>query len=406
MIDFGASDGQSVVSVGFQTAFQKKLNIAPRRSMTTLDRYLVRQFLINFAILLLVFIALFMVVDLIVDLDEFLAAGRERADRFGGVVLGVLWTIADYYGPVVLLLYVFFSGLLVVAAMGFTFSALSRTRELTAMVTSGISMYRISAPVVIVGCLLNALTLPNQELIIPKLANKLARSKSQVRHHAIGGFDIQYAPDDHRNLFSATKFESTGDQAMLTGVTILVRDDSGRALSRITAEQAFWDEHRHGWELVGGLTISPTPDARSIDGGGQLQPDPIEFFATSLSPQTLLARQAKIYPMLLSLNQLRQLAEADRQQAGSMYRIMHSRLSLLVLNGLVLIMGLPFFLTREPVNLLVQGIKASIVCLGTWSVGLILVQTGIPNLNPVASAWLPVVIFLPVAGVLLQMVKT
>ncbi len=383
--------------------------------MTRLDRYLVRLFLINFLILMLVFMTLFLVVDLIVDLDEFLSAGRARGDEMGSVVLGTLWTIADYYGPVAVLLYVFFSGLLVVAAMGFTFSSLTRTRELVAMVTSGISMYRLCAPIVIVGCVLNALTFPNQELVIPKLAGKLARSKSQVRHRSISGFDIQYAPDERGHLFSATGFQDTAGQAMLTGVTILVRDGSGRAVERVTAEQAFWDETRRGWELVGGMVIDPTPQRPSIGTAADEGPRSIDFFATSLSPQTLMARQAKIYPMLLSLSQLRELAAADRQQAASLYRIMHSRLSLLVLNVLVLILGLPFFLTREPVNLMMQGVKAAGVCLGVWAAGLILIQVGVPQipglgeglrLNPVASAWLPVVIVLPIAAGMLSTIKT
>ncbi len=79
--------------------------------MTTLDRYIIRQFLMNFAILSAVLMGLFLVVDLIVDLDEFLAAGRAHKARFGGgAMLATVYTVVDYYVPVLLLIYVFSVG--------------------------------------------------------------------------------------------------------------------------------------------------------------------------------------------------------------------------------------------------------------------------------------------------------
>lgn len=374
--------------------------------MKTLDRYIIRQFLVNFFILLLVFMALFIVVDLIVDLDEFIEAGRLHAHRWGGVLPAILATIADYYGPVALLLYVFFSGLIAVAAMGFTFAHLARAGELVAMVTSGISMFRIAGPIVLASVLLNALTLPNQEWVIPHLAAKLARSKSQVRFRTISAFEVRFAPDNQGNLLSAARFEVDSAPPMLVGVTILIRDPQGQALKRITAEQAFWDAHRRGWELVGSATITASLDHRPLDIPPQAPSTQIDFFPTDLSPDALLARQATIYPMLLSLAQLKNLAASSSINAPKMLQIMHSRLSLLVVNVLVLVMALPFFLNRQPVNMLLQAVKAAGLCLTVWSAGLVVTQAGLPMLNPVASAWLPVVLYLPLAAWLLQTIKS
>ena len=46
------------------------------------------------------------------------------------------------------------------------------------------------------------------------------------------------------------------------------------------------------------------------------------------------------------------------------------------------------------------------MCLGAWSSGFVVLQISMPMLNPVASAWLPVVIFLPVSAYLMQRIKT
>lgn len=370
--------------------------------MKTIDRYIIRTFLINFAILFVVLMSLFVVIDLIVDLDEFLKGGRQRADEFGGVFLGTLVTIADYYGPMLVLLYVFLSGLIVTAAMGFTVSSMQRARELTALVASGVSMYRIAAPVVVVGIALNALTLPCQELIIPAVAPKLARSKSQLSRETIKNFPVHYAADEAGNLLSAAEFDPI--QGVLVDVTILDRDAEKLTQRHITASRAAWDEARSGWRLVDGSVTVPAGTDMFHHAPGS-----IGFYPTKLSPTVLLARRATIYPRLLALSDLQAMQDneaIDQSQRNRITQIIWSRFSLLVVNVLVLVMGLPFFLLRSPRNPLIQCMKAAGVCLGAWGGGLVMLQVTATWVNPVAAAWLPVVIYLPISALLLQTIKT
>lgn len=422
--------------------------------MKTLDRYIIRLFLINFAILFVVLMALFVVVDLIVDLDEFIQAGQfwgrqqlvaealegldadpylvtaaiadrataaELADRFaldpvlaqtlirdtepGGLraFVGGIVMVADFYGPVIVLLYVFFSGLLVTAAMGFTLTAMQRARELTAIVAGGVSLYRVAAPVLVVGIGLNALTLPLQEWVIPAVAAKLARSKSEVEHRTIENFEVYYANDESGNLISADEFDPLTNT--LTRVTIVDRTPEGVTERLITASEATWDDDRSGWAL--------SPDGKAVAAPGESvmfgPAQPARFIETQLSPQVLLARQANNYPRLLPLSELQAMQNNDAlkpAQQASITQIIWSRFSLLVLNVLILVMGLPFFLVRVPQNALIQSMKAAGVCLGAWGGGLVTLQVSGGYLNPVAAAWLPVVVYLPVSAVLLQLVKT
>ena len=56
-------------------------NVSPKEyeaAVSYYDRYIIRQFLVNFVILLCVMMMLFTVVDMILNLDEFLEAGRLR----------------------------------------------------------------------------------------------------------------------------------------------------------------------------------------------------------------------------------------------------------------------------------------------------------------------------------------
>lgn len=372
--------------------------------MKILDRYIIKQFLINFGILLLVMMSLFVLVDLIIDLDEFLQAGRRWADRYGGVLPATLISIGGYYGPMVVMVYVFVSGLIVVGAMGFTLAGLHRTRELTAVVASGISMYRIAAPLLVAGIALNALSLPIQELVIPDLAPKLARSKSDVKRDAVESFPVRFTPDERGNLFDAAEFDAGTNQ--LKGVTILDRNEEGLAVRRITATQAIWNEERQGWQLYPeGYVIEPPSPGMPLER----EPGTVSFFATELSPTVLLARRASIYPRLLSLAELQAMQSnpaLDPTSRDEITRIVWSRFSLMVMNVLIMVMGLAFFLQLGQANLLVQAMKAAGICLGAWGGGLMMLQVGAGWLNPVAAAWLPVVIYLPVSAVLLQAVKT
>jgi len=345
--------------------------------------------------------SLVVLVDLLLDFDRFVDAGRLRADQFGGsVVVATLYSILDYYYPVTLLAFVFLSGLLVVAAMGFTLWGMGKAGELVALIAGGVSLYRVAAPVLVAGCLVNLLAMPMQEYLIPALADKLARGKGQVGADTISTFDVRLAVDGRGNLFSAKTFDPKTQT--MQNLTILERDPaSGRVLRCITAGGAQWDGTR--WRLSAGQTVTRS-------GGGEARPRallPIAAYETDLSPKLLLARRATIYPRLLSLGELREMAANPAADQALLTQIMQSRFSLMVVNVLILVMALPFFLLREPANRMVQAVQAAGLVLGAWGLALVVMQvnTGLLG-NPYTAAWLPVVIYLPVSALLLQRVRT
>ena len=375
--------------------------------MKLLDRYILRLFTLNFAILLVVILGLVVMVDLMFQLDEFLDAGRKHAEAYGGP--SIWWTlraIADYYGPTICFVYVYLAGLIVIAAMGFTFSAVSRAGELVAIITSGISLHRVAAPVLVAACVINGLTLLDQELLIPQMADKLTRKAHEIKHTKRRTYALHYAADSKGNLVSAGAFDvMTGD---LEGVAILERDASGRAVRRITAESARWDEASHRWLLADGKAHR-TGSGDAAPGAvtpADERVEAIDVFATDLSPQVLMARRATIYPALLSMNELGKLMNNPAADRGRILGIMHSRFSLLVVNVLILAMVMPLFLSREPANPLKQAVKGAAIGVGSWMTGIGVAQFAAAALNPVVASWMPVVVFLPVSAWLLARLKT
>jgi len=367
-----------------------------------LDRYIIKQFVINFAILSVVMMGLYVLVDLIVDLDEFLDAGRELADQHGGTLPATLWVLGDYYGPFLLLVYVAMSGLIVVAAMGFTVAQMQRSRELTALLAGGVSLYRVAAPILVTGFLFNLIALPVQEILIPPLAEKIVRPKSQAGSATIKDKPVHYVLDESGALLSAASFSA--ERGELDSVRIIELNDEGAQVSLTRATQAFWDADGRRWVLTDGrrfLTDADVADPNALTG------KPVAAYETELSPEVLIIRQASLFVRLQSMRQLDEMRSNPALSAktrGQVTQIIWSRFSTVVLSVLILLMGLPYFLSRVPGNLLMNSAKAAGITVGAWSGGLVMLQVG--NLNPVTAAWLPVIIYLPVSFWLVTKIET
>jgi len=377
--------------------------------MKTLDRYIIRQFLINFVILTVVFGLLFILVDLLANLDEYVESAHILAELKGQPLwLAFLYCLFDYAGPILILLYVFLAGLLVNAAIGFTFSSLSHNGELVAMLTGGRSMYRIAAPVLFVGASLSLAALPIQEYVIPHLAHKLLRKHNDMAKEEIKIDSIFFAPDKRGNLISASEFDAAN--GTLGGVMVLMRGSSDQTNRRITAEQALWSPDKKGWILSDASIIEHVKQDGSSLREAKVSQQARYVVESDLSPDVLLVRRSSMYLRLLSSSQLHELMRNPNADRHHMHiaRIIHNRYSFLVVQVLITLMAMPIFLLREPKSFMIQAIKAACICIGAWAMAIIAQQVGEAQLtlNPVAAAWLPVVLLLPLSAIMVQTIKT
>lgn len=396
--------------------------------MSILDRYIARVFLTNLLIIFVVIMGLYILLDVINYFDEFVQAAQRQE---GGRLTQTIETIriaVDYYWPTAFLVFTYMVGLLPVGAAGFTLAALLRSREITAMLAGGISMYRIALPIFALGFALSVAMAGVQEFVLPPLAKKLARTPPDLRFEGqVKQSALRFVPDTRGNLYSASAYDLQKEQMSL--VTILRRQEvhgpDGRtewsgAIERITADRAVWDGARGGWALetdkrdesgvvveIEGGTATPRADL----SGAEKRQD-VKFFPSDLNPETILLRERSKFRQLLSLRQLGDMIDKARRSqvldVGELMRIRHSRFSMLVMNMLILAMGLPFFLLRAPANLFVQVAKCTVTCVGAWAGGHIMLTLGADTLpiTPAAIAWLPVAMYLPVAYWLMDSVET
>jgi len=370
--------------------------------VTTLDRYIARQFLVNVGLLAVMLGAFIVMVDVSLNADEYL----RRADQTSGGASGLrrllvtIFLVWDLWWPRLLQLLNFTSGLILVGAMGFTFAQLVRHRELVATMAGGVSLYRVARPVMVVAVLLLGVQVANQELVLPRLAPLLSRSIKDAGKREFDRYQVPLVSDKQGRVLTARQFDpNTG---ALDGLYVLERDAAGRAVRRITAEKAVWDQSAGVWRLTGGVgrsmmlaDLSPTdPRARGGEAVASVQ--------TSVDPTVLLANEYRFYSQTLSWRQLFEgirLPNLPRSMRDDLSRIAWGRASTLVGTVLSMVICLPYFLTREPKNMVVQTLKAAPVAVGTLMGVVLGAAAPIPSdlLPPAVAAFVPVLAMLPIA---------
>ncbi len=372
--------------------------------MKIIDRYIIKLFLMNFLVLFIVVMSLFVLIDFISDMDVFLKAANANAKaNQTWVIWETILAVVRYEIPMILLLYTFLSGLLINGAMAFTLSYLSKSREIVAIVSSGMSLYRVALPLILVGLLLAMINLPIQEYVLPKLANQLTSSKSKVLKQVDKKKTIVLSADTRGNLIHAARVMDDELGYRLESVMIFDYANSKKIKRVITAAQAVWNTDKKRWELSDAFATYPEAN-ETLSSSPRI--DDVEYFESDLSPKLIRSMDEAMYARLLSIDELSQLPATRSLNKMQIKQIIHGRLSVIVFNSLVFVIAMTYFLSREPRNMLAQGVKASAVTLVVWAGGMGCIQMGlIPN-NPLASAWLAVIVLLPVTVLYWHTIKT
>lgn len=374
--------------------------------MNTLDRYIARQFLTNVIALFVILFSFIVVIDASLNIDEFYRlAGRlgspEGVDGPSAIrrVLVTIVLIADYWWPKLLQLHNFLLGLIMVGAMGFTFSQMTRNREFVAMMAAGVSLRRVIRPVMLVALALTAVQIINQELILPRIAPLLVRDHSSAGEYKLGVSSVPLTLDGQGRLFRAASFDADTDT--LQGVYILERDAQGRASRVITAESATYEN---------GAWIFTNAESRLRGPSTIAPPEPIARLESSLDPNELRINRFESYSQAMSFSQASQMLNretlVDPKKRARYERIQWGRFSMMLSGILSLLISAPFYLTREPKNMVVQSLKCAPVAIIALVGGVLGASASIPGLPASIGVFIPVMILSVVAVAQTSSLKT
>ena len=392
--------------------------------MQILDRYIARQFVLNYVMITVMLLIIMIAVDFIGNIDEFLKVSRDRQGL--DAVASVAYATFRFYWPKTFLFCVYTAGIVPVAAAGFTLTGMIRNRELVSLLAGGVSLYRITVPILALGFVTSLLVLTIQEVAIPALRERIAEPHRYVSTGGIPPQPIQLVadkdlieslngteplpaawtenplvrPTDNVPLYLAVRFNY--DTKSLDNLDVFLRRD-GMKVEHIRAESAEWDEAQRGWRLHEGSAVRFSPEQVGTPASRR----EIDFLPSGLDPTTIMLYQMNEFRTMLTTPEMIWMLDRETVIDGTRLRmILHTRYSTAVVNVLILAIGLSFLMVRLPNELWRRILTATLISLPLW-IGSLILSTFTPTmLIPAVAAWLPVIIYTPVALFALDRVET
>ncbi|MDO8303512.1 MAG: LptF/LptG family permease, partial [Sedimentisphaerales bacterium] len=231
-------------------------------------------------------------------------------------------------------------------------------------------------------------------------------------------YDLRFISDKNGSLINAANFDVAA--ATMTDVTIITRNRRSESLiwdvrGKISAASAVYNPHAQHWDLKDGrfLVRQERLAERSVEKARRgMTPQRIENYKTDLMPQDIPILRKEKYMGLLSSRQLADLAARSSQvkDLTLLYSQKHFRITDPIVNLIMLMVGLPVLACREP-KAMKSAIMASfgitVACfLVTFLSKIAATEVIFNKVIPEMWAWLPIFIFLPIAFIEIDSMKT
>jgi lipopolysaccharide export system permease protein len=368
--------------------------------MRIIDRYVLSLFIKVTIVCFLSLAGLYVVIDAFSNLDEFLTYGKQQGNT--------LLVLADYYLPRTVWFFDRTAGLLAMISSIFAITMLQRTNELTALMAAGVSKSRIIAPIVAATLVIAGIAAANREFYLPTVRDKLTRNAQDWTGTAARKVTPRY--DLRSDILLSGKHTFANEKRVEEPVFRLPPELStwGR---QIIAENAFY-KSAEGDRPAGYLLTN----VRLPVNLAQLDSLVVEDRRTVFSPKDTpwLKPNECFVASVVSFEQLsiggnwRQYLSTEELvtgirgrviEAGADVRVLlHARMVQPLLDITLVFLGLPLVLARGNRNIFVAaGIALGLVA-GFYIV--VLACHGLGSnylLSPVLAAWLPLLIFGPLA---------
>lgn len=361
--------------------------------MTILDRYVSWEFIKQLVLILLTLISLSLLVDFFGKIRMFMS-NHATFSQMASYFLHEIPLFASLTIPASVLL-----------ASLMTFASLSRYNEIIAMKANGISLYRISLPVIIIAGILCLVTFYVTEFLTPygiekaehirlvevqkqKKAGQGAFKQNQIWYRGKGA------------IYNFRVFDP--DKKILKGVTIFYLDSGFRLTSRIDAESAEW---KNGvWTLhnimesyfdTGTFPRLKWIDKKNID----IAEEPADFQVIQKDAEQMGYLELRRY-----INKMKSEGYDVTRHLVDMY----GRMAFPFVTLILVFIGISFSLKMGRSGGVTKSIGAGIVIgFSYWIVHAFSMSLGRSGtVPPFISAWLANVIFVTAAVYLFKRVET
>lgn len=357
-----------------------------------IDRQLILGYFKAYLVCLSSLLSLYVVVDLFTNLDDFATKNSS--------FLQVLQNIATYYGYKITQIFDRLCEAIVLLAAMFTITLMQRNNEQLPLLAAGISTHRIVTPVLACACVMLTLTVMNQELVIPRIADRLSFAKDDLGGEKELSVHGQLEPNN---------IHIEGGKAVRQGLKInrfnvTIPESLAGNLMHLSAREALYDPVKKGWMMVG---VEPadidTWDPAILEvldvGRCFLKVRELDFHA--------LTRDNNWFLLASTYRLFEELRKPESQRLTAMAVLFHQRLTRPLVGMLLVFLGMSVVLRDTNRNIIISAGACLVVC-GIFFVAIysckMLGEYDI--LTPPLAAWMPVLLFGPVSIVLFDSIQT
>lgn len=209
------------------------------------DRYVLRRFAGIFVLTVISGLALYIVADLTAKADEIFKHQVERS------------VLVDYYTYSSLQFFYETSPVLVLVTTLITFSLLSKSNEVTALKSLGVSLFRLGVPAVVAALGVSVLMAFLQVKVLPASNQEVARLEDRIRgRETVRTYrraDRQWLFGQGRYIYNYVHYDP--ERQSLHRLQVFEFDEEHRLVRRLVADRAVYDgdgwwRFQNGWFLT------------------------------------------------------------------------------------------------------------------------------------------------------------
>lgn len=345
------------------------------------DLYLLRSFVYWFVLMLAGFMILFdafTLVDLLGDITK---------NRIP------LSTIASYFFHLLPMMVYQLAPLAALVAALITIGLLAKNNEITALKASGMSLFRLSLPLIVAGALLACGLFLMDDTFLP-----YANQRQDALHDQIKGRPAQtYFQPAHQwifgendNIYNYEFFDPFGN--IFGGLNVFELDPATfQVRRRIYASRSYWEPNLNSWVLESGWV-------RDFSAGAVVsyQPFIVDSFPEMAEQPTYFKREVFQYSQM-NWSQLRNYIHGLQKAGFDTSRLSiewHKKLAFPLMSAIIIMLAIPFALlvgTRGAIG----GIALAIgIAIAYWAVVALFEAMGaVGQLPAFLAAWAPDAIF-------------
>lgn len=276
-----------------------------------------------------------------------------------------------------------------------TFGVLTKNNEVTAFKACGISMYRLSLPVLLAAALLSCALFAFDHYYIPEANRKQDALRNEIKGKPVQTFlkpDRKWIFGQGSRIYYYKYFEPADN--VMSGVSVYELDPETFHLKRlINAELARWEPSLKTWvfqngqvRTVNGIRVTSYSDFHGQTATFSELDEPPSYFRKEVK----LSQQMNVFELS---DYIRELGQSGLDTIRLQVQ-MHSKFSVPFFALIMALISVPFaFLTGNRGAMAGVGVSLGIA-IAYWTISKLFEQIGFLNqLPPAVAAWAPDVIF-------------